>query len=238
MRYMAMHRTNASNEAGIPPSRELIDEMGKLVGELAQSGALLAGEGLDASSTGVRLVFSGGQCTRINGPFREPQGLIDGFLMLRLPTKDHAASWASRFATIVGDVEIDIRPVKEPWDLGLVPKPPDAVSRFVLTHKDRGGRTPVPQQASAMKALIAEMEQEGVFITAERLQPSDRSTRVQYTGSGRTVTDGPFAEAKELIAGYVMLRLDTTAEVIRFCDGFADVIGDVELDIRLLVDPE
>jgi hypothetical protein len=118
MRFMVIHKSNEANEAGIPPSKELIEEMGKLMEETAKSGVLLAGEGVHASSKGVRLVFSGGKRTVIDGPFAEAKELIAGFSILEVKSKEEAIEWATRFAKVIGDVEIEIRQVVELADFG------------------------------------------------------------------------------------------------------------------------
>ena len=117
MRFMIMHRSNEENEAGVPPSKELVEQMGQLMEETAKSGVLLAAEGVHASSRGARLTFSGGQRTVTDGPFAEAKELIAGFVIVDVPSKAEAIEWASRFAAIIGDVMIEIRQVVELEDL-------------------------------------------------------------------------------------------------------------------------
>ena len=113
MRFMVMHRSNEANEAGIPPSKELIEKMGKLMEETAQAGVLLAGEGVHASSKGARVSFSGGKRIVTDGPFAEAKELIAGFAIINVSSKEEAIEWATRFADVIGDVEIEIRQVVE-----------------------------------------------------------------------------------------------------------------------------
>jgi hypothetical protein len=113
MRFLVMHKSNEQNEAGIPPSQELIERMGKLMEETAQAGVLLAAEGVHASSKGARLSFAGGKRTVIDGPFAEAKELIAGFAIIQVNSKDEAIEWATRFADVIGDVEIEIRQVVE-----------------------------------------------------------------------------------------------------------------------------
>src|SRR5688500_11261636 len=119
MRFLIMHRTNPHWEAGAIPGPELIARVGTLLGDLASAGALAGAEGLRASSEGVRLRFSGGRRTLIHGPFESGNELPAGFSILRVRSLDEAIEWASRQATVLGEVEIDIRPVTEPWDIGM-----------------------------------------------------------------------------------------------------------------------
>ena len=123
MRFLVMHKSNEDNEAGVPPSKELIEEMGKLMEETAQAGVLLAAEGVHASSKGARVSFSGGKRIVTDGPFAEAKELIAGFAIIDVKSKEEAIEWATRFANVIGDVEIEIRQVVEISDF-----PPENVS--------------------------------------------------------------------------------------------------------------
>ena len=117
MRFLIMHKSNEENEAGIPPSKELMEEMGKLMEETSRAGVLLAAEGVHPSSRGARLEFSGGRRTVTDGPFAEAKELIAGFAIVQVESKDEAIEWATRFADVIGDVEIEVRQVIEMSDL-------------------------------------------------------------------------------------------------------------------------
>jgi hypothetical protein len=116
MRFMIMHYANKDTEAGVPPSKELIAEMGKLMDETAKAGVLLSAEGVHATSKGARLQFTGGKRTVTDGPFAEAKEVIAGFAIIDAKSKDEAIDWASRFAKVVGDVQIDVRQVVEMSD--------------------------------------------------------------------------------------------------------------------------
>jgi hypothetical protein len=117
VRFLVMHKSNEENEAGVPPSPELVEEMGKLMEESARKGVLLAAEGVHQSSRGARLSFSGGRRTVTDGPFAEAKELIAGFAIVQVDSKDEAIEWATRFADVIGDVEIEVRQVIEMSDL-------------------------------------------------------------------------------------------------------------------------
>ena len=117
MRFLVMHKSNEENEAGIPPSPELVEAMGKLMEESSREGVLLAAEGVHPSSRGARLSFSGGRRTVTDGPFAEAKELIAGFAVLQVESKEEAIEWATRFADVIGDVEIEVRQVVEISDL-------------------------------------------------------------------------------------------------------------------------
>ena len=112
-RFLIMHKSNEENEAGVPPSKELVEEMGKLMEESSRASVLLAAEGVHPSSRGACLSFSGGKRTVTDGPFAEAKELITGFAILQVESREQAIEWATRFADVIGDVEIEIRQVVE-----------------------------------------------------------------------------------------------------------------------------
>ena len=246
MKYMVMHKTNSALEAGALPTGELMAAMGAFCEEGFKKGVLISGEGLRPSSLGVRLNYSGGKRTVTKGPFAGKNELIAGFCMMRVKSLDEAIEWGSRFAEIVGDVEIDIRPVCEPWDLGMGSKPAgDQTFRYMAVHKadksSEAGAPPSPEMMEQMGGLIQDMSSAGVLIATEGLTPSSRAIRLNFAGGKRTITDGPFAESKELIAGYAILEVKSREEVIEWATRFANVLleherkdGALEIDIRPL----
>jgi len=117
MRFMIIHNSNEANEAGIPPSKELIANVGQILGEAAQKGIFLAGEGVHASSKGARLTYEGGKFTVTDGPFAEAKELIAGFALIDVSSKQEAIEWAKRYAEVFGDVKMEIRQVVEAADL-------------------------------------------------------------------------------------------------------------------------
>ena len=120
-----MHSTNAHWESGAIPGPALIARVGTLLGELATAGVLLGAEGLRASSEGVRLRFTAGMRTLVHGPFEGDNELAAGFSIVRTRSLEDAIEWATREADVLGDVEIDIRPITEPWDIGMSATPAD-----------------------------------------------------------------------------------------------------------------
>ncbi len=238
MQFILMHKADKNSEADVPPSPELIVNMGKLMGEMAKAGVLLAAEGLQPSSKGVRLKFSGGQRTVTSGPFTGSNELIPGFAIVRVESMEKAIEWASRLAEVVGDVEIDIGLVKEPWDLGLCPKPDGQMTRFMMMYKaDKASEAGVSSTSEVMKKWTQDMAKAGVLLLAEGLQPSSKGARLQFAGGKRTVNDGPFTETKEMIGGFCMLQVKLKEEAIEWGSRFANVLrdarveGDLEIDI-------
>jgi hypothetical protein len=117
MRFMVMVRSNRDTEAGIPPSRELLEAMTAYNEELVKAGVMLAGEGLQPSSKGARIRFSGGKKTVIDGPFAETKELIAGFWLIQAKSKEEAIEWAKRCPNpLEGEYELEIRQVFEQAD--------------------------------------------------------------------------------------------------------------------------
>ena len=119
MRFMVIVKATKNSEAGVLPSEELLTAMGKYNEELAKAGILLAGEGLQPSSKGARVRFSGPKRTVVDGPFAETKELIAGFWMWKVKSKEEAIEWVRRCPNpMPGDSEIEIRQVFEAEDFG------------------------------------------------------------------------------------------------------------------------
>jgi hypothetical protein len=119
MRFMVMVRANADSEAGTMPSQELLEAMGTYNEELVKAGVMLAGEGLQPSSKGARVRFSGPTRTVVDGPFTEAKELIAGFWLFQVRDLDEAIEWVKRCPNpLEGESEIEIRQVFESDDFG------------------------------------------------------------------------------------------------------------------------
>jgi hypothetical protein len=238
MRFMMMHKNDASTEAGELPPPELIERMGAFIGEFAQSGRFIDGAGLGASNTRTRLVFRGGRCTTKRGPYRGEHELPAAVLLLKVRTREEALGWAERYGKILGDGEVEVGKVNEPWDLGLVPEPENAPLQMLLVDKaDRAteadGRS--PQQKAALSRLKTEMTKAGVLVSSVGLQPSTNGKRLHFTNNALEIVDGPFAESKELIGGFAILELSGMAEAIEISRRYAEILGGtLEVDLRLV----
>ena len=120
MRFVVMVKATADSEAGALPDQALLSEMGKFNEELVKAGVMLAGEGLQPSSKGARVRFSGDKRTVIDGPFAETKELIAGFWIWQVRSLDEAIEWVKRCPNPhKGDSEIEIRQIFEPEDFGI-----------------------------------------------------------------------------------------------------------------------
>jgi len=119
MRVMVMVKGNKDSEAGVMPKQKLLAEMGKFNEELAKAGMMLAAEGLQPSSKGKRVHFSGTKRTVIDGPFTEAKELIAGFWLWQVRSMEEAIEWVKRCPNpFEGESEIEIRQVFEADDFG------------------------------------------------------------------------------------------------------------------------
>lgn len=239
MRFVIMHKTDARWESGAIPSRDLIARVGALLGELNAADALLAAEGLRASSEGVRLTFADGARTVTAGPFQGDNELPAGFTIVRARSQDEAIELATREAHILKDEEIDIRPVTEPWDIGMVPAPANLTTRRYMilrkaTPATEAGTAPSSGQRAALARLIDEAVASGAHIVTETMRPSRRGRRYRNTRDGIGVYDGPFIETKELIGGYILISAASLDEAGRIAVRYLETVEAGEVDVREL----
>jgi len=120
MRFMVLVKATRDSEAGVLPSQQLLADMGKFNEELVKAGVMLAGEGLQPSSKGARVRFSGTKRTVIDGPFAETKELIAGYWLWQVKSKQEAIEWLKRCPNPFPgtDSEIEIRQVFEAEDFG------------------------------------------------------------------------------------------------------------------------
>src|SRR5207253_5988684 len=110
MRFMVLLKANKDTEAGVLPSEQLLADMTKYNEELVKAGVMLAGEGLQPSSKGAKVKFSGSKRTVVDGPFAEAKELIAGFWILQTKSKEEVIEWVKRCPNPTGEEsEIEIR---------------------------------------------------------------------------------------------------------------------------------
>jgi hypothetical protein len=129
MRFMIMVRANAQSESGAMPDETLIAAMAAYHEALAKAGVLLDANGLQPSSKGWRVRYSGGKGTIVDGPFAETKELIAGYTLIQVRSREEAIEWARRFPAPFGELadgEIEVRPLFEFDDF----QPSESVDRF------------------------------------------------------------------------------------------------------------
>ena len=128
MRFMMLVKASKESEAGMLPSQELIAAMGQFNEEMVKAGVLIAGEGLQASSKGARITYSGSKRSVTDGPFAETKELLAGFWIIDVKSKADAIAWASRVPFTDGEV-VEVRQVFEASDFPSDVMPPDEAAR-------------------------------------------------------------------------------------------------------------
>jgi hypothetical protein len=244
MRFMMLVKASKDSEAGVLPDEKALSEMAKYTEELVKAGALIAAERLQPSSKGARVRYANGKFSVIDGPFAETKELVAGFCLIQANSRDEAIAWAKRVPFQEGEVEI--RPLFELTDFPVDPaeksdgwrekeeqfraappaRKPGTIRYMGLLKADPDTEADILPDEKALAAMGAFMEEgvkAGVFLSGEGLQPSSKGARVRFSGSKRMVIDGPFAETKELIAGYAILQFTSKEEAIEWTKRFVQV---------------
>jgi hypothetical protein len=240
MRFMMMHKNDPNTEAGLPPPMEIVQKMGAFIGGHAKAGRFVDGAGLRGSNTRSRLTFRGGDCTVKHGPYRGENELPAAILLLKVRTREEAIGWAERYGKILGDGEIELGKVSEPWDIGLMPAPENPPLQMLLIEKastasETGGHT--AKQKAELTRLKTEMTKAGVLVRSIALKPSSSAKRLSFNNNDLSMIDGPFSESKELIGGFCVMVLSSFEEVIELCRPYAAILGGtLEIDVRVLED--
>lgn len=233
MRFMVMHKMTEAMEKGVVDP-EVLAGVDELIGEAAGQKVFISGEGLKPTATRTHVVYENGRRATTRGPFADAKELVGGFALLRVRDEAEALHWCDRFAAIAGDLELYLGPVVEWWDLGLAPEPENPPLRVLsLMRATRDDDAP-PDAAAAAKldALIAEMTAAGVLEATGGLASTKRGARIRFDGGKPRVIDGPFAESKELVAGYAILELPSKAAAIEWAARFGAIVKVSEVDVR------
>jgi len=141
MRFMIIIKADKNTEAGVMPDEKLFTEMGKFNEELVNAGIMLAGDGLQPSSKGARVKFSGDKRTVVDGPFPETKELIAGFWIWKVKSKEEAIEWVKRCPNPTGaESEIEIRQLFDMEDFGAELTPELRAQEERLRAKIEAGR--------------------------------------------------------------------------------------------------
>jgi hypothetical protein len=249
MRFMVMHKVDAEMESGGPPDQRIIQNMGTLVQESLKSGVFITGAGLHGSKNRVRLKSVAGACKVTPGPYSGDNELLASYSMIKVRSLDDAVKHAQAFTLASGEgAEVEVGPVVEPWDLGIMPKPSGEIPLQVLLlcKAGAGYEQGVPSKAqrqAALSKLTESLGEQGALLVAGSLAPSSKGARLSVPSgsapagtSKRTWVDGPFAESKELIGGFSILDVPSLAAAIAWADRYAAILVDADVDVRELDD--
>ena len=159
-------------------------------------------------------------------------------LHLVVRTREEAIGWAERYGKILGDGEIELGKLRDPWDVGLMPAPENPPQYFLLVEKadaatESGGRT--PKQKADLTRLKTEMTKAGVLLKTLQLAPSATARRLVFTNNDLRAFDGPFAETKELIGGFLLMELSDVDEAVALSRRYVEILGGTrEIDVYVV----
>jgi hypothetical protein len=244
MRFLIVRKADTDSEAGAAPSRELVDAMAEHLDTLAADGRFLAGEGLKPSRDGVRVHFAPGRkAVVVDGPFAETKELVAGFSIIEADSMEQAVAWVSGWPEedANGAAEVEVRPIGCPGGLSGFGDPAEGDSELprymVMLKANERSETdfdPGPEVLGKMMEANKAGHEAGFLIAGFGLSSSRHAKRVRF-GKGRAhVFDGPFAEIKEMIAGFWVLRVDSIDDVIAWTKTYPFPDGD---DARLEIRP-
>jgi len=249
MQFMIIRKADAATEALLPPAPGLIEDMERFHRQFVDAGKLGLALGLRPSAHAVRLKIGPDGTGITDGPFAETKELVAGFTIIEADSKEAAIAllrgWPAADADATGEVTLELRETGCPGGCAEVASSmagnDDSAGRYVILLRSSADaeRDTVPAQEK-LDALDAFNEAEagaGVLLAGDGLMSSARGARVRLVGSGGrvdiSVIDGPFAEAKELIAGFWMIRAASLDAAIAWARRLPYPTGpEVEVEIR------
>lgn len=238
MRFIVTHKQGPRYETGAIEQRELV-EMGAFIQESIKAGVFKNGAGLLPKVPRTRIVVKGGECTVQHG-VKGQNNLLAGFALFKVADLDEAVRWAKRFGAAVQDGELELGRVTEAWDLGFAPKPEGKVPEqylclFMANAASESGAPPTERELREVPALMEEMKQAGVLGFTEGILPSKLGTRLHFKAGRRVAAvDGPFAESKELIAGFSLIEVPSKEAALAWADRYGSILTDLEVDVLAL----
>jgi hypothetical protein len=135
MRIMGLLKADQHSEAGAPPAKELMEEMGKFVEEVTKAGVLLGSDGLQPTSKGKRVRLADGKVTVTDGPFTESKELIASYALFEVKSMAEAVDWTTRFLKVLGTGECELRPLFEASDFSPEVFTPEEAAREEATRE-------------------------------------------------------------------------------------------------------
>lgn len=244
MRFLIVRKADNDSEAGAAPTRELVDAMAEHLDTLAADGRFLAGEGLKPTRDGVRVSFSNGRkAVVLDGPFAETKELVAGFSIIEAESIEDAVAWVKGWPAedAHGDAEIEVRPIGCPGGLSGFGDPAEDESGhprwIVMLKANERSETdfdPGPEILGRMAEANKAGHESGLLLAGYGLSSSRHAKRVRFSKGQPAVFDGPFAEIKEMVAGFWVLRADHLDDVIAWTETYPFPDGD---DARLEVRP-
>jgi hypothetical protein len=242
MQFMVIRRSDEATEAGRMPAPQVFEDMGRYHEELAAAGRVGLAQGLRPSKHAVRLKLWPGGESVTDGPFTETKELIAGFTVFEADSKEQAIElvkrWPASDADATGEALLELRQTGCPGGCARVAPADGGADRhyLILLRSDEGteaDRIPPQHMLDTLNAFNAEQAAAGRLLAGDGLMASSSGARVKLAGGQASVIDGPFAEAKELIAGFWMIRAGSMADAVAWARTLPYPTGPcVEVEIR------
>jgi len=253
MQFMIIRKADAATEALLPPAPGLIEDMARFHQQFADEGRLGLALGLRPSAHAVRLKMGPGGESITDGPFAETKELVAGFTIIEADSKEAAIErlrrWPAADADATGQVTLELRETGCPGGCAEVASSlagnDDSAGRYVILLRSNADAerdtVPAQEKLDALDAFNMAEAAAGVLLAGDGLMSSARGARVTLAASGGRVNveviDGPFAEAKELIAGFWMIRAGSLDAAIAWARKLPyptriDAGTEVEVEIR------
>ena len=196
-------------------------------------------DGIALGSTRTRVTFTAGEPTAIES-IPAGQDTVGTFTFIDVESKQDAIDWVKRLPRRNGDEEIEIREGGCPGGVPAVSLSPAPQSggeqRFVVMLKaDPYTETGRIAEEPRLQAMVKQNEasvKAGVMLAGEGLQPSSRGARIRFSGGKATVIDGPFAEAKELVAGFWLIQAKSKEDALEWVKSYPFPFDDAEVEVR------
>jgi len=226
MRFMLLVKATKDFEAGRFADEKLMSDLADWTEQLIKAGARLGADRLHPSSKGTRVRYAKGRVQVTDGPFAESKEVVAGYCLIQANSLDEAVAWAKRVPFEEG--EIEVRPLHELIEVSTEPpaRRPGTTRYVAMVKSDpdvEAGKFPEEESVAEMGTFMGEAAKAGVFLSGQALQPSSKGARVRYSGRNRLVIDGPFAESKELVAGFMLLQFKSKEEAIAWTRRFVEV---------------
>ena len=203
------------DRSGEPPRASVgVEEMTKFARELAERGILREAAGpLRPESEGARVRVRNGVATVTDGPFAETHEVVGGYFAVEVPDRAAAIEIAKRCPYARAGA-IEVRAMKHDWHVDGSGAP-----RFVFMYLSGPEATaPDPARMREMMTFSVELGRKGTIIGGGRLPAETAPARIEVRGAQTLVTDGPFAETKEVLAGYALIEAASRAEAIEIAE--------------------
>jgi hypothetical protein len=242
MQFLILCKSDDEAEAGIAPRAEERDAYARYREALRQAGVLRLACELLPSRHGARLTFEHGQWQLARGPFANPSELVASFVMIDVASSEEARAWAARWPGREGQ-QIELR--EAGCSAGCVGfdvsarAAPDGRQRYAVLLKsdaaEEAGEHPPPGIIDAMMRHNDEGIRAGVVLAGEGLQPTAKGARIQFARARQTLVDGPFTEAKELVAGFWLIQAASLDQACEWATRYPyPRRGRVDVELRAL----